>query len=30
MQTWQIVLGTIMGAITVLLGIYTSFTARQK
>lgn len=30
MALWQIILGIITGIITLLLGVYASFTARQK
>lgn len=30
MQTWQIVIGAILGIVTALIVIYISFTARQK
>lgn len=30
MALWQIILGVVTGIITLLLGVYTSFTARQK
>lgn len=30
METWQIILGSIISLIAILLGIYVSFTARKK